>query len=352
MRFEHIYWLVIGLAACGVLAWSFVAFAKKRRLALEKFAAGHLLATLTQSVSPTRRKAKQALLILGVAGIAIALARPQMGFNWQEVKRKGIDIMIAVDTSKSMLANDVAPNRLERSKLGIADFVSRLEGDRVGLIPFAGSAFLMCPLTLDHQAFSASLNALSPAVVPVGGTDIAAAIATAQKSLSNDANHKFLVLVTDGEDLEGEALAAAQAAARDGVTIYTVGVGTPAGELIPMADRRGGVSFMKDENGQMVKSRLDESALREIAQATGGIYAPLGQHAQGLDTIYQQKLVHAPKKELTDRMQRVPIERFFWPLVVAFVLLCMEFVLNDRKPKRNSRPTITTANRRQVRPKK
>lgn len=346
MQFEHSIWLIGGLAACALLGWGFYRFQKKGQAALEKFAAGHLLSKLTENVSWGRRRAKRILLLAAVAAIFVALARPQIGYEWKEVKRKGIDILLAVDTSKSMLAEDVRPNRLERSKLGIMDFVSRLEGDRVGLIPFAGTAFLMCPLTLDYNAFRQSLNALDTQILPQGGTDIARAIEEAEAAFSNSANHKILILVTDGEDLEGEALNAARKAAKSGMTIYTVGVGTPAGELIPVKDGGPAGHFVKDEKGQMVKSRLDETTLREIAQVTGGQYEPLGQRAEGLDAIYQQKLSLVPKHELAQRMQRTPIERFEWPLLLAVALLMIEFILSDRKRKGSRIPVIQTADRR------
>jgi Ca-activated chloride channel homolog len=346
MQFEQSIWLMAGAATCALLGVGFYHFQKKGKVALERFAAGHLLGKLTESVSPGRRRVKRVLLLAAVASLFVSLARPQIGYEWKEVKRKGIDILMAVDTSKSMLAEDVRPNRLERSKLGIMDFVSRLEGDRVGLIPFAGTAFLMCPLTLDTDAFRQSLNALDTQIIPQGGTDIASAIHEAASAFSNDANHKILVLVTDGEDLEGEALDAAKAAAKKGMTIYTVGVGTPAGELIPMGDAGQSGHFVKDAKGQVVKSRLDETMLRAIAEATGGQYEPLGQQAQGLDAIYQQKLSLVPKQDLAERMQRTPVERFEWPLLLALVLLVMEFALSDRRPRRKKTPLVETANRR------
>ena len=346
MQFEYAIWLVAGLGACTVLGFAFAHFHKKGQVALQQFAAGRLLEQLTQNVSTRRRQIKRILILTAVAALFVALARPQVGFEWKEVKRKGIDILMAVDTSKSMLATDVKPNRLERSKLGIMDFVSRLEGDRVGLIPFAGTAFLMCPLTLDYDAFRQSLEALDTQIIPQGGTDLASAIREAEFAFSNDANHRILVLVTDGEDLEGEALSAAKEAAQKGLTIYTVGVGTPSGELIPLQKNGKGVAFAKDEKGQVVKSRLDEKMLREIAQATGGLYEPLGQQAEGLDAIYQEKLSLVPKQELAERKQKVPLDRFEWPLLAAFILLLLEFGLSDRKSLRKGMPVIKTAQRR------
>ena len=346
MQFAHAIWLVAGLVACTFLGFAFVHFHKKGQVALKKFASGRLLDQLTKNVSQGRRQIKRIFILTAVAALFAALARPQAGFEWKEVKRKGIDILMAVDTSKSMLAADVKPNRLKRSKLGIMDFVSRLEGDRVGLIPFAGTAFLMCPLTLDYDAFRQSLEALDTQIIPQGGTDLASAIREAEFAFSNDANHRILVLVTDGEDLEGEALSAAKEAAEKGLTIYTVGVGTPAGELIPLQKAGKGVAFAKDEKGQVVKSRLDEEILREIAHVTGGQYEPLGQQAEGLEAIYQGKLSLVPKQELAERKQKVPVDRFEWPLLAAFILLVLEFGLSDRKTSGKGIPVIKTARRR------
>jgi len=346
MQFAHSIWLLAGVAACGILALSFYHFQKKSTAALHKFASGHLLEKLTQGVSPKKRMIKRVILVLAVAAIFVALARPQMGFQWKEVKRKGIDILIAVDTSKSMLAEDVKPNRLERSKFGIMDFVSKLEGDRVGLLPFAGTAFLMCPLTLDYDAFRNSLEALDTEIIPQGGTDLASAIDEAEAAFQNDANHKILVLVTDGEDLEGEALSAATEAKKRGLTIYTVGVGTPSGELIPLMSGGKNGAFVKDEKGQPVKSRLDETMLQKIAETSGGRYEPLGQQAEGLEAIYREKLSLVPKQDLAERMQRVPIERFQWPLMLALILLLAEFAISDRKRNRKNFPAIKTAYRR------
>ncbi len=346
MQFAHSIWLLAGVAACGILALSFFFFQKRSHAALRKFASDRLLEKLTQGVSQRKRMTKRVILLLAVGAIFVALARPQMGFQWKEVKRKGIDILMAVDTSKSMLAEDVKPNRLERSKFGIMDFVSKLEGDRVGLLPFAGTAFLMCPLTLDYDAFRNSLEALDTEIIPQGGTNLASAIREAEFAFSNNANHKILVLVTDGEDLEGEALSAATEAAKKGLTIYTVGVGTPSGELIPLTTGGNGGAFVKDENGRPVKSRLDETMLQKIAEATGGRYEPLGQQAEGLEAIYREKLSLVPKQDLAERMQRVPIERFQWPLMFALILLLGEFAISDRKRNRKTFPVIKTAYRR------
>ena len=335
MTFAQPLWLLTGLVGCILLGLLFRFLRKKRLLALEKFASGQLIGKLTKNVSKTRRRYKNALLLLAVFLLFAALARPQYGFEWVDVKRKGIDLLFALDTSKSMLAEDIKPNRLKRAHFAILDFVQRLDGDRVGLLPFAGSSFLMCPLTMDYEAFEQSLSAITTDIIPRGGTNIEGVIEAASTILTNGANHKILIILTDGENLEGDAIAAAEKYAQEGLTIYTVGVGTSSGELIPVP---GGKGFIKDSTGKYVTSKLDESTLSKIAELTGGMYAPLGGAGEGLDTIYQQKLSLIPKEELAERRHKIPIDRFEWPLAGALVLLVIELLLGERK--KNGQRTI------------
>ena len=195
----------------------------------------------------------------------LALARPQWGFVWEEAKQKGLDIIIAIDTSRSMLARDVAPNRLERAKLAAFDLMKQTKSDRLGLVAFAGTAFLQSPLTLDDQAFRQGVDALNVGIIPQGGTALSAAIHTSIEAFEkNNDNHKVLVLFTDGEDHDAdtETLAAAKEAAEAGLHIFTVGVGTKEGELLRVKDDQGNYSFIKDEDGNVVKSHLNETLLR------------------------------------------------------------------------------------------
>ncbi len=330
MQFAQPLWIVAGLFICLTVFFLQQFLQKKRIAALDQFVSPALRIQLTQNVSSRRRATKKFLYLLAIFCCFLAFARPQYGFKWVEVKRKGIDILFALDTSKSMLAEDIAPNRLERSKFSIMDFVNQLEGDRVGILPFAGSAFLMCPLTVDYSAFEQSLNATNTSVIPKGGTDIATAIESAGSILNNGANHKLLVLITDGENLEGDAVAAAEKAAKKGMRIFTVGVGTKEGELIP-ASAGGKTAFQKDRAGKFVTSRLDETALARIAEVSDGLYVPLGNRGEGLETIYREKLALIPKEELAERRHKVPLERFEWPLALAIVFLIIELLLGSRK---------------------
>jgi Ca-activated chloride channel homolog len=330
IQFAQPLWIAVGLLCCISLYVAQRILQKKRQKALDQFVSPTLRAQLTQNVSTRRRGAKISLFLLSVFCCFLALARPQYGFKWVEVKHKGIDILFALDTSKSMLAEDIKPNRFERSKLAIMDFVNQLEGDRVGVLPFAGSAYLMCPLTLDYNAFEQSLNAIDTSVIPVGGTDIATAIEETTTILDNDANHKFLILITDGENLEGDTIKAAEEAAKKGMKIFTVGVGTTEGELIPITVN-GKSGFRKDDTGKFITSRLDETTLTKIAEATDALYVPLGRNGEGLETIYSEQLSLIPKEEIAERRKKVPLERFEWPVAAAILFLIIEFMLGGRK---------------------
>jgi len=304
----------------------------RQRVTLVTFVAEHLRAQLTSSLSIGRRRVKRGLFLAALALLFVALSGPQAGYQWEQVTRRGNDIMFAVDTSRSMLTPDVRPSRLARAKLAIEDFTDRLDGDAVGLVAFAGSAFLQVPLTTDYDAFRDSVNALDTNIIPRGGTNIASAIREAQSALDQrTGSDKILILVTDGEDLAGNALVAAKAAAQqDGLKIYTVGVGTPNGDLIALpADQGGG--YVKDPAGNLVKSRLDESGLKAIAAATGGSYAPLGAEGEGLEAIYQQALAPLVKHDLASSQHRVYTQRYQWPLAAALGMLLASVLLGTRR---------------------
>ncbi len=330
MDFSQPLWLIFGLIVCLGLLLYFRLLAQQRRVALEKFVARQLLGRLTGNISTARRHIKKGLVLAAVFLVFVALARPQVGSQWVEVKRKGIDLLFAIDTSKSMLAEDIKPNRLERASLAIADFVEKLSGDRVGLMPFAGTAYLLCPLTIDYDAFMQSLAAVNTSLIPQGGTNIEAVIGKAVQTLGNAANHKILIILTDGENLQGNAIEAAEAAGKQGLTIYTVGVGTSQGELIPVK-KDSGQDFIKDASGNFVTSRLDAETLTKVSEKSKGLYVPLGAAGEGLATIYQQKLALIPKDDLLERRHKVPIERFEWPLALALLLLIIEMLIGERK---------------------
>lgn len=331
MRFARPSILVVAAVACLALIALMILGGRARKRALGRLGAAHLLARLTASLSSGRRHAKQAMIVAGATLLVVSFARPQLGYRWEEVHRRGVDLLFAVDTSRSMLTRDMKPNRLERAKLAVRDLVERFPDDRVGLVAFAGTAFLQTPLTLDHAIFEQSLDALDTSVIPLGGTNVSSAIEVANKALSDEQHKKVLVLLTDGEDLQGDALAAAEKARKAGLVIYAVGVGTPRGELVPVASSDGQTQFVRDEQGGLVTSRLDEALLRRIAQATGGVYRPLGESGMGLESLYKEDLSALPQSDLSARSQKVPIERYQWPLGAALLLLGIEPLVGERR---------------------
>ena len=338
MQFAQPLWLLAGLAACAFLFWRYRQFENQQRTTLARFASMRLLDKLTASVSPARRRAKQVLIILGVFCLFVALARPQAGYEWQETHRKGLELLFAVDTSKSMLAQDVKPDRLSRAKLAVHDLVDKLDGDAVGLLAFAGNAFLQCPVTLDYDAFRESLDALDTKVIPRGGTDIAAAIREAEAVYkTRTAAEKILVLITDGEDLGGEGIAAAKEAANNGVKIFAVGIGGTTGELVPIPSENGGTEFVRDTSGQLVKSHLDEATLKQIVGTTGGLYQPLGQQGEGLNEIYNQGLASFTRHDLSSRQAKVPLEQFHWALLAALGCFIAEMLIGTRRKVREAK---------------
>jgi Ca-activated chloride channel family protein len=332
-------WLLIGLVAAIAVVLLEIGAHRRRNQAVRLFAASHLIAALTGSVSPLKRLLKEVLLVAAVGLLFLAMARPHLFFDWREENRSGLDILLAVDCSKSMLTEDVKPNRIERAKLAIADFAARLPDNRLGLIAFAGDAFLQCPLTLDHDAFQTAVRELDTDTIPRPGTDIASAIDQAVDALRSQPNNmKFLILITDGEDLEGRVLDAAKNAAQSGLKIYTIGVGTPSGDRIPQRDYSGAIAYHQDTSGQEVVSKLDEGILRQIASLTDGAYAQLGQRGEGLDEIYSRYIAPLPKQNLEERREKIPIEQFEWPLALAILLLMWEFMTHERARERNDLP--------------
>jgi Ca-activated chloride channel homolog len=332
MRFEnpHLLWLLLVLppALALFLWWA----SGRRQQLLAQFIQVRLLSALTVGISPARRKIRSGCLVLAVALLIVALARPQYGFDLQKIEQRGLDIVVAVDTSKSMLAEDIAPDRLERARLAALDLMQRAKPDRLGLVAFAGDAFLECPLTFDDTAFQQCVRALNVNTLPQGGTAVATAIQTAQAAFKESDHFKVLVLFTDGEDNVNSdgALAAAQAAGKAGLKIFTIGLGTAEGTLLRITDANGNTDYIRDPDGNVVKSRLNETLLRQIAAATGGFYLPL-RGANTVETLYEQGLAPLPKSEGEERLVRRYHEQFQWPLAAAVLLLLAEMFLPERK---------------------
>jgi Ca-activated chloride channel family protein len=330
MRFEHpqILWLLLVIPP-ALLVFFWWAMRSRQKL-LVQFIEARLLSQLTVGISPARQKIRFGCLVFAVALLLITLARPQHGFDLQEVEQRGLDIVVAVDTSKSMLATDIAPNRLARAKLAALELMQKAGTDRMGLVAFAGDAFLECPLTVDNTAFQQCVQALDVNSIPQGGTAIAAAINAALTAFKEDSRHKVLVLLTDGEDNDPGALEAAQNAAKSGLKIFTIGIGTAAGDLLRVTDASGNSDYVRDAQGNVVKSHLNEALLQQIAGEAGGFYLPL-RGANTIDTLYERGLAPLPKSEGRERLVRRYHEQFHWPLALAMLLLLAEMFLPERR---------------------
>ncbi len=320
---------------------------KRKRFLLDRFIERSLQDRLLGNVSFTKQKIKIATVVVSILFLCLALMRPQWGFHWEEIKRDGVDIIIALDVSKSMLATDVSPNRLERAKREIRDLLKIIQGDRVGLIAFAGTSFLQVPLTLDYGAIQIFLDDLDTDLIPTPGTAIADAINKSVESFDQkDKQSRVLILITDGEDHEGDPIAASEEAKKQSVKIYSIGIGGEEGAPIP--DAGGG--FKKDSKGEMILTSLDEKSLQKIALNTGGSYVRSVTGDLDLEQIYRDITTKVESKELKSGKRKRFEERFQWPLLVAIFLLMFEILYVDRKKRRSIFPffiflflTINTA---------
>lgn len=298
---------------------------RKRRRILNRYASAKGLRVITPDVNPMRRRVKAGLVLAAVVFIVLAMAGPQYGYHWREIERRGIDIVIALDCSRSMLAADIEPTRLDRAKREVIDLLGMLQGDRVGLTAFAGVAFLQCPLTLDYTIFNLFLNSLTPDSFPVGGTHLADAVRVSHEAFkSEDNSEKAIILITDGESTEGDVVKAAQLAAKDHIKIFCIGVGRAGGAPIP--DKQGGLK--KDASGEIIMTKLDETTLQKIAAVTGGAYVRSVTGDMDLDTIYKDEIRGKMEaRKLTSGRQKIGEDRFQWFLIGAIVLFLIEMFL-------------------------
>jgi Ca-activated chloride channel family protein len=316
------------LLLLGPLGWFFIEANRKRGVLLSKILAPRLQSQLAGRVSPLKRNLRMVSLLGAIACVILGLAKPRLGYRELEIKSKGRDVIIAIDTSRSMLSTDTVPTRLGRAKLIAQDLLTLLKGDRVGLIAFAGNAFLQAPLTLDKGAVLTSLEDLDTNTIPKGGTDIASAIRMAMEAFGKgEGSSRALVLMTDGEELEASAVAAAKEASAAGVRIFTIGFGSPAGSLIPITSDSGQHDFVRDDGGRPVTSKMDASRLTEVAKETGGFYQPYGQDAAKI--IYEKGIVPIEEQERGMLSSRKPIERYAWPAGAALLFLTFWSLLGE-----------------------
>lgn len=324
----HLLWLL------PVFWLLFVYAGAARRRALRRFAETEMLSRLLAQVSPARRRWKQALWLLAMVGVILALARPCWNPVAQEVKRQGRDVVFVLDVSRSMLADDLKPNRLERAKLAINDCLEVLEGDRVGLLVFAGTSLVRCPLTLDYGFFRLMLADVDPTTVSRGGTKIGDAMRKVMSDVFDGQfrQHKDVVLITDGEDQDTFPVEAAQKLGEEGIRLLAIGLGDENhGTPIMVTDEQGQRKFLLD-NGEMVRSRLDGDTLREmVAKTPGGKYLPVGTGNFDLGSIYRSLIATADKRDLESQTIERYEEKFQIFLGLSLVFLLVEGALGERK---------------------
>lgn len=327
---EYLYLLIF--VPLAIVFYGYARAQKKK--ALERFGDLVLINKLAQTRSPRREKVKTALFLVAVTALLVGFARPQFGTRVETVKQEGQDVFVALDVSLSMLAEDIRPNRLAKAKREVRELIDRLKGARIGLIAFAGDAFVQCPLTLDYGAAKLFLSAIGPESIPTPGTALAEAIKQAVSSfVGAEAKSKVLVVITDGEDHDGSVQEMAEKAAEAGIVIHTIGIGTPLGVPIPVASDSGRKEgFKKDRQGEVVLTRLDESTLKEVSGMTGGQYYRVFAQGGELDDLYAM-IAGMEKTELSTREVTLFGEKFQIAAELALILLVVELLISEgRKP--------------------
>lgn len=326
----YLWTLIAAPFAAALFLWA----AWRRRDALRRFGEGEVAMRLVAVVSARRRRWKAAAVVAGIMLLAFALAGPRYGTQLREVKREGIDLVIALDVSASMLAEDVAPNRLSRAKNELKKLLDELRGDRVGLVIFAGDAFIQCPLTSDYSALRLFLDVAGPGMIPTPGTDFSAALDVAMDAFekssapSGEQPTRAILFVSDGENHVADIDEMAAAARREGIVVFSTGVGETIGSPIPIYHNERRVGYKEDSEGKIVQTRLEESALRELASDGG--YFRIARTSSSLPGI-MTALGRLERQELAREEFEEYEERFQWPLALALLLLGAERVFTDRR---------------------
>ena len=328
-QYFHLLWLV---PAFAFLLWT---AARRRRRILSRFAALELTRRLAAPFLPGVRELRAAALLATLTLLVIALARPQYGKQAVILKREGRDIVFLLDTSLSMLADDIKPDRLSRARFEITSLLSRLEGDRVSLVPFAGDAFVLCPLTTDYSALALFMESVDTDIISQPGTNIARALEAGAEAFDRkERKYRVMILITDGEELEGSAVEIAREIRQQGIRLYAIGIGTPDGVPIPVRDSRGTVTeYKRDSRGEVVMSRLGEPLLVDLAHAGGGEYYRAGRNAIELERIFED-IKKLEKRELESREFSLYHDRYQWFLGAAILLLFFEPLLVETRRKK------------------
>ncbi|HOE03943.1 MAG TPA: VWA domain-containing protein [Bacteroidales bacterium] len=331
---EEFLWLLLLIPGFVLLWW---VSRRNRKKKIRQFGDPQVVAGLMPEVSKSLRRLKVILLLSAFGLIVIAIARPRFGSSLMEVKRNGIEMIVAIDVSNSMLTRDVKPNRLERAKKSVEKLISELQNDKIGLIVFAGDAYVQLPVTNDYASAKMFLSTINPAMVPKQGTAIGSAIDMAVRSFtSENQTSKVLVIFTDGENHEDDPVSSAKTAAEKGIVIHTVGMGLPNGQPVPAPDGNG---FLKDNSGNVVMSKLDEAGLKNIALAGNGIYVRTGSSNSGIELI-SEEIGKMQQTTTTSQQYSDYDEKFAYPAALALLLLLAELFISDRITRKKSRIDI------------
>ena len=324
---NNLYFLI----AIPVLLILLIFVIYRKRKDLNRFGDREIIAQLMPEASSGRPVIKYVIQILAVIALIIGIARPQFGSKLREVKREGVEIIIALDVSNSMMAEDIQPNRLERAKQAIAKLVDQMVNDKIGLIVFAGNAYIQMPITTDYVSAKMFLSTISPEIVPVQGTAIGSAIELGTKSFTPMAeSSKALIVITDGENHEDDAVQAAQLAAEKSIKVHTIGIGLPEGAPIPVTNPSGQKTYLKDRDGNIVVSKLNERMLQQIATAGNGVYIRSTDTRLGLNTVFDE-INKMEKQEMDVRIYSDYDERFQYAFGLALILLLADLFILERK---------------------
>lgn len=326
------FWLLLTIPALLII-WGLASFAAKRDR--ERFAEQELFGHLSRSISKYKRRVRSVLFVFGVIFLVISLTEPRFGTKTEIVRRKGVDLVIAIDTSYSMLAEDVKPNRLRQAKYEIMRLIDSLEGDRVAILAFSGKSFVQCPLTSDYGAAKTLLETIDSGIIPVPGTNIGEAINGAMQLLAKGSaaggQSQMIILFTDGENLEGDPVRTAKSAAERDIRIFTVGIGTSSGEIIPIRNEEGTLEdYKKDRQGNVVKTALDEKTLNDISRVSGGTYLRSVNGEVDIQAIIEQ-LGTMHKADIHERKISRLKERYQIPLGASLAFLLIWLVMTERK---------------------
>jgi Ca-activated chloride channel family protein len=328
-RFAHTYYFYLFLVI-PVLTFLLILFLTWKKRALTRFGQWEVIRQLMPAFSKSKPVVKFILLMAVLSALIISLAGPQTGSRLEKVKRKGIDLMICLDVSNSMLAQDIKPDRLERAKQAISRLLDNLEGDRIGIIVFAGKAYTQLPITTDYAAAKMFLTTINPSLVPTQGTAIAAALDLAASGFSESKHNKAIVVITDGEDHEGQALEQAEAIAKKGIVIYTIGMGLPQGTPIPLYSGNIQIGYRKDKSGQTIMSKLDETLLQQIAHLGNGMYVRATTSETGLTRIFDD-IGKIQKSEIEEKQFSDYEDRFQYFTALALFLLLLDLFIFERR---------------------